>query len=592
MARKTQELALPAGLSELQHVIERLAVASQALSTSYCQVLFAVVEALQRASAESIALALEACTAQPILLPYSSDCTPAVLKRRIRSQAGSSRIHRTVQSSEEFLVQHILWSSYDIRGALFHRFYQVEPVGLRYGKTMNALLGVALDFPMMSKFPSSFGQVRIRHQVYDRAVSNGLVTAMSGFWNSSGEASKSDEEMEGSGQDSAWEWHAHTWCAAHDTHNALKWGHFQTFGDEMLMSNVWAGIAAYKFCCGYAIDAMHDWVCAVVVGKNPSQLPASETLSVLWTLLGAHADLIDVLASDIGLHWTGNELIVSSQFLERSDWLSVLSSCLMSLWEFQSFSTSRWLSTGGSCRSMLRGLLSGYTSQVQLLRSTGSVSEYYAGGTVKLGTREWNFIAVVGLSSFLPEAFLWRVLADGRVPLLLESMRFDVRSEFEHLENLGREVWSLLGSALKQDSIQLRSQVLSSAVVSWGFLDWRVLQPASSYPWRLLQGDVEENLQALRCMPDVESDGVTEKIQELLRIEFSPSLLRKSITLLGECIWTTSLTEKQHTGVAVTKRFHSELSRDVLCARAYMHVMRQMLPGQSPEQMQLERWQR
>ena len=225
------------------------------------------------------------------------------------------------------------------------------------------------------------------------------------------------------------------------------------------------------------------------------------------------------------------------------------------------------------------------------LRHSGAVSEYHVSGCDKLGEREWHFILLVGLSSHLPEACLWRVLADARVPQQLSSIRSDIEAEYQHLETVDASVWALLGQASGISQQELRSSVLGAALVSWSFLDWRVLQPASSLPWRLLQGDVWENLRLLEHDDSLCCDGVSEKLQHLLRLQVSKSVIDKAMRLLGECVWTTSLTEKQHTGVAATKRFHSELTQNVLAARAYMHVTRQMLPGRTVEQRQLERWE-
>ena len=357
MASRSAEVGLPSSPSDLEDVIQQFAVASRSLSSASCQALGSLVEALKQASLESIGLALEACASEHILCQYSSDCTPAVIKKTQRASRGNTKINRSLQSSEEFLVQHMIWSSFQDGQQLFHRFYHVDPIALRHGKTMPALLACATEFPMIQSCPSGFSQIRIRHQVYDRGVSSGLISGLSGFWNSECTGSgPSESTMATEVADSPWEWHTQTFCVAHDCHNALKWGHFQAFGDTALMGNVWAGIAAYKFCSGYCIDQMHAWFGDVLVERNPDELPDPDTSSVLWTLLGAPADVLETLAHT-RLVWQSGQQHVSKDFLETDDWMSVLSSCLVSLWQFESFSTSRWLSAGSSCRCMLRGLM-------------------------------------------------------------------------------------------------------------------------------------------------------------------------------------------------------------------------------------------
>ena len=126
--------------------------------------------------------------------------------------------------------------------------------------------------------------------------------------------------------------------------------------------------------------------------------------------------------------------------------------------------------------------------------------------------------------------------------------------------------------------------------ISWAHLESKILGPAREYLWQLVAGDVFANLRSLKAMDVPPSDPVTYKIWQLLQMGFSESLLAKGVALLDECVWSTALTEKQHSGVSVIKRYHPDLQQNTLTARAHLHLIRQCLPGASREEKDLARW--
>eukprot|EP00971_Amphidinium_carterae_P214694 4260433-Amphidinium_carterae.1 len=60
----------------------------------------------------------------------------------------------------------------------------------------------------------------------------------------------------------------------------------------------------------------------------------------------------------MGLLWdpVGGRLLVRHAFLAREGALQRLMNCLGELWEYPTFTTSRWLSVGTSCRQFVLGV--------------------------------------------------------------------------------------------------------------------------------------------------------------------------------------------------------------------------------------------
>eukprot|EP00971_Amphidinium_carterae_P033966 668676-Amphidinium_carterae.1 len=224
------------------------------------------------------------------------------------------------------------------------------------------------------------------------------------------------------------------------------------------------------------------------------------------------------------------------------------------------------------------------------MQSKGDVSDYYSGGTRKVNEEAWQFIALSGLSAYVAEGFLVKVLEDGRVGGRSQELKEHLAQDFFYMESVTDGVWMSIAAHLQWDHKDLKSKVLGGALVSYAYIMEKVIWVAESYPWKLLDGDVAQNLAALAGDVTEIADPVTTKIRVVLQAGTSTSMIMKAVCLLRECVWTTSLTEKQHSGIAVIKKYHPDLSCDTLAARAYLHIARQLLPAESSESKERLQW--
>ena len=581
-----------------QQLLEQISCwcrASRSLTALELQTLFSVVEGLKAGQAQQIVADLEDLGPEPVLLQYSSDTTPAVIRKSTTCQAPGISVRRRVQSSYEFIVQNLLFTWHSASGHPRTHIYLAEPSPLLHGKTMAAMCACASELHLLRVSPPSAVGIRVFHQVYDRCVGQELFHGVAGLWQQHGVAEPSssspvDPEASSSSTD-LFQWTTYTACAAHDCYNALKWSSFNIHGSQEILSNVYAAVAAYRFCYSSSLDHLASWLGNHLQGLSPTHLPDPITLENLWLHLGVAEDLARTLSTDIRLHWTGSKLQVQESFLEAPDWLSTLSASLMSIWSFQSFSATRWLSVGRACRGLLRALVSGFISFVAFLKRQKGISSYYTAGTEKVGEAEWKFIAVTAFSAYLPEALVSALLEDSRLPQQLPELEAQLMHQFMDLMDLDESVWCLIRPQLGKAGNSLRSDVVTALLVAWSFMHFRMLDRAGRYPWKLTHGDIPANLRALAAESEP-SEVVTCKIWKLLQAGYNMNLLVKGVRLLGQCSWTTHLAEKQHSGISVVKRHHPALQASALAARGYLHLARQMLSGPTAEQRAVARWEK
>eukprot|EP00971_Amphidinium_carterae_P009895 195136-Amphidinium_carterae.1 len=125
----------------VEQLIVDFAVASQKLTTSEVKKLNVLVEALKRSVVDRVVAWLAEVSEHPILVQYSSDCTPPSFRKRFAVvDAGGKSVNRFGAVTSEFLVQYMLFFGYSAGSLqIEHHFVHTDPLELQHGKTMIAL---------------------------------------------------------------------------------------------------------------------------------------------------------------------------------------------------------------------------------------------------------------------------------------------------------------------------------------------------------------------------------------------------------------------------------------------------------------------
>eukprot|EP00969_Alexandrium_andersonii_P030290 1321101-Alexandrium_andersonii.AAC.1 len=98
--------------------------------------------------------------------------------------------------------------------------------------------------------------------------------------------------------------------------------------------------------------------------------------------------------------------------------------------------------------------------------------------------------------------------------------------ELAWLEGVPLFVWSRLAALLPAEAPSvLRSTAIVAGHRAAAFVSRKVLGPAQGYPWKLLQGDISENLDALAAETEEVQDPTTFKLQKLLGLKYNKALL-------------------------------------------------------------------
>ena len=569
--RRCAQVSLPTAEIDEEH-LARLCESGKAMLRS--KVINMIVEAGQ----------------MPVLIHYSADGTPLSSKSRHRATLPSGKaLIVTGRATDEFLVQHLFARYFDVSGTVKSSLLLCDPRPLTEGKGCLACFSIAKDFIV---FPRDCGHagICVVHCSFDRAMFEPMQQLVKKYVQH-----KALSYAETMGDDVSLDllelcdWSVASACALHDAHNALKWSMYNHFQDKLMLSDVYIAIAS----CINAYNLVHKhlapWLLEHLDYAPDDSLPCQRDLEQLLTALRLDPELVDVLASDLRIWWSEGKLLVAMSRRDDADLFAKVFNAMMGVLRFKTFSSSRWVTVGTSCRCLVSALLLGLDSLVDRVRADPKSSDYHIGGFQKLDARAREFVAMACLTSFLSEAFLLRLMEDNRLVRQIEELEAILDEEMQYLGTISDFVWSALGKVGGLRVQQIKSKTFLSAHVCVTFLQNKTLHEARQYPWSIAAGNQDENLDKLADLDVAPGEPVAAKIWTLLQGGFSRQKIKDGLRLLLECPWGTASAEQQHASGTLVKKHHAEIGMDTLCLRALVHTMRLILPSRSMEEKMLDR---
>eukprot|EP00971_Amphidinium_carterae_P157241 3117274-Amphidinium_carterae.1 len=150
-------------------------------------------------------------------------------------------------------------------------------------------------------------------------------------------------------------------------------------------------------------------------------------------------------------------------------------------------------------------------------------------------------------------------------------------------------VWDSIAAMLEVSPEQYKGMVIRSSFRSLAIIEDKLLNKACGRPWSLTHGNIMGKLQQLMEEEEEPVDLITQKMYTWLNKGFPIEKIRLACVLLGQCSWTSYMSEKLHASVAVVRRHHPDLSIQSLQLRAFAHSFNQFLRKSSREESQIKR---
>jgi hypothetical protein len=525
----------------------------------------------------------------PILQSCSADGTPIEVSQRAAAVLPSGRIvRRSGKASHEFLVAVQFNRFSDSDGSWPTCAVTGDPRPLTLGKSADRIFEACrAQWASLRQMGHRGGA--IQHYVFDRCAYSKLCRRME-QWHELVSAQWQGESNLGTKQLPVLEWVVFTACACHDAHNSCKWGLPMAFGDADLMRDCFVGVDAVRRSFDVVLKYIGEWVSAVLTPSEPLSEHEREMWRQTWLATQQGGEILDLLCK-LELRQASGRLLVSSEVLAERDLVGQVVAAILSVWKFERFSESRWLTVGSSARTMIAACLTGLSDFLSWVKGKPGVSGFYLNGFWRLTGSRWLFLCQVALYSQVPDSILGALLADNRVARTAGDLRGRIKASLQRLADLPNGVWGCLAGVAGVTLSDLRSTVLRAAQRSAAFFQNRVLDEVEGLPWRLCAGNVAENLQELAGGPRPE-DAVGGKIWDLLRSGYNSSMLRRMVELLADAPWTTTVVEQLHASAALISRHHPDYGLRTLLARAALLTAGKLMPVSTSSEKQLARKRR
>ena len=510
---RRSRLAGLAAMTDLADRVRALGKASLCLGkqeVAECQRIAEVIKAHMARTAKEI---LATSGLAPVLLVYQSDTTP--LRTRViftSKDAAGSMVRRCGFHRHEYLLQCGFVATTGAEMAPQQAALLAEPISVPNKLAWTLFAACKHYFPLLKSLKNE--GICVTAYVYDRAQFSSL-----GRLCQQRHELFVQQRVPAASQAEArlCDWVVVLPCAAHDTHNGLKWGLGTLYDLETHSKNLYVCVDSLRNSFHMIHSMLAKFITDAVRFYPMEQCVGPATLQQLWLALGLESSLVDELVK-LRLLYRDGYLQVLDAHSRTPDLHESIHHCLLSVLRIRRFTSSRWCSMGASCRQLLASVLLGVGAIVQKCLDDPACMDFYLNGYKMLVPETVEFVIVCALSSYVADAALTHLLADSRVPHTLEDLETSISEELEFLQEMDSDLYEPLSSAcpLAQPA-HLRSQVLLVACASHAFISERVLEPAKKYPWCLLHGDMSENLEKLRVQ-DCPDESVSRKIWQLLAL--------------------------------------------------------------------------
>jgi len=551
----------------------------------------AVVEAAKTVLWDKAKALVDSARLRPILFCYGCDGTPICLTGTFVSSFGGAAVRRRGGDGQELLIQRGYVVTKDSVGEIASEALLRDIVPLSAGKgSWNCFTAATQFFPHLRQLGAR--SIIISSTCFDRALQSSMSRLLAQRQALYYQVKHGAGAYQG---DALFEvltdWSVSTGCSAHDAQNALKWGMVGCVPDTAeALKGLYIGLESLRN--GFSLLASHlDGLLQHSLAFVGEEHPSVDLLFTLWSDVGLEPDLAQELA-DTGLLWQGGRLCVRGSLQGDDGLRQRLRLLYLKVMQFRKFTESRWITIGVCSRRLVASMLIGLSGLADRIRDDPAASGWYIHGFWDYVTPDvLRYAIVASLASRPVDAALGEMLSDDRCAGRYGELCEEMQVEWDWLCNISQDTWGRLAAICgpAETPEDLRTQCCLSALGSSCFLHWRVMRNIRSYPWKLVEGDVQHNLDELMRHPEpaAEWDDTTRKIYTLLRlqpVEWRDRVV-EALMLLKEIPWSTAGVEQGHASAAIVSRLHPMSGLDSVADRAFCHSALPLLQDKGREKV-------
>ena len=283
----------------------------------------------------------------PILCSYSSDTATHRSRRRHVVKLGPGRYrHRRPEKASEYLVQRAFYRS--ATGDLMAFFPEAAPMINKKAATVHG----AFVHTIKPVYFQGHSCVSIHHNVSDK---EGLKAGarLHGKQHQMNLATHMKQLLRRSPWFADLIWVASASCALRDFQGAFSNSltHFGVFKVELVTKHAWCVVETLLLGFSDMNEHLADFIREKIHFRGLSRGEVDAMVEVFW-VLEAPVETFDLI-EDLELRWEDHRLCGSTRHRHNDNLTDLISQLYSLIWDFRSFTTSRWLSLGPCARKVL-----------------------------------------------------------------------------------------------------------------------------------------------------------------------------------------------------------------------------------------------
>ena len=186
---------------------------------------------------------------------------------------------------------------------------------------------------------------------------------------------------------------------------------------------------------------------------------------------------------------------------------------------WDNFSDTRLGGVGKCCRKWLLSMFLGLTQLFKDTWDDRTTSRYYASGFNRLG-HEQRLWLCIGAVAWLPvESMVLALLEDDRLLCRFDEVLEDMKAESHNVAALPTALFDHIVKVvgLNVSGAELHSEALLSMHIGFGYCHMESFWEIGQFPWKLTQGNIEQNVADLHVHAAEPTDKTTSDMRLALR---------------------------------------------------------------------------
>ena len=306
-------------------------------------------------------------------------------------------------------------------------------------------------------------------------------------------------------------------CRLHGASKGMDWGSRRVQGFEVL-DDTFIAISSLQKTSALFLTRTERFIMKFVefeprVGRNRDEIRE------WWLMLEVPLHLIETFV-DADPWWDedAQQLLVCSTFRDDVALWPKLSTIVFACRRWSKWSLTRWGRAGRCTRFLLRSLVTGVSGAVGQILDDETAADTNLAGFAKLSDEVRMFVAVMAVGMKAVEGLILSLLCDDRLFLRSAELLGAMHTKMQETATLPDLIWMRLAAILHKPAAEVRSCILYSMLISYGFV-WREdFEELLHMPLLLTQGDIERNVDALAAADEPVAGTLGQRFQKMAKM--------------------------------------------------------------------------